>query len=213
MVVKIWRHFDSLYHLINTDLEENGDLSLEVFEKSKEFVELFCSLAEKRVGYNKARVTPYMHALCYHVPCFIKNYKSFKQFTGQGVEKNNDDAKRVFFQKSNKWDAARDVLQLEARQQALHHCEREKRKYEKQNDEYWNSGIVDSRKKRKHSRGGVSESQGEPSASNTSEDTSSNYEKMTIKELIQNIKSQNLQVKGISKLKKAELIDILMNSD
>ena len=36
---------------------------------------------------------------------------------------------------------------------------------------------------------------------------------MTIKELIQNIKSQNLQVKGISKLKKAELIDILMNSD
>ena len=58
-------------------------------------------------------MTPYMHALCYHVPCFIKNYKSFKQFTGQGVEKNNDDAKRIFFQKSNKWDAARDVLQLE----------------------------------------------------------------------------------------------------
>ena len=35
MVVKIWRHFDSLYHLINTDSEENGDPSLEVFEKSK----------------------------------------------------------------------------------------------------------------------------------------------------------------------------------
>ena len=52
-----------------------------------------------------------------------------------------------------------------------------------------------------------------PPASNTSEVTGTNYEKMTIKELIQNIKSQNLQVKGISKLKKAELIDILMNSD
>ena len=96
MVVKIWRHFNSLYHLTNTDSEENGDLSLEVFEKSKEFVEHFCSLGGKRVGYNKAKVTPYMHALCYHVPCFIKNYKSFKQFTGQGVEKNNDDAKRIF---------------------------------------------------------------------------------------------------------------------
>ena len=72
MVVKIWRHFNSLYHLINTDPEENGDLSLEVFEKSKEFVEHNCSLGGKRVGYNKARVTPYMHALCHHVPCFIK---------------------------------------------------------------------------------------------------------------------------------------------
>ena len=129
------------------------------------------------------------------------------------VLKKNDVAKRIFFQKSNKWDAARDVLQLEGRQQALHHCEREKRKYEKQNSEYYNSGIVDSRKKRKHSRGGASESQGKPPASNTSEVTGTNYEKMTIKELIQNIKSQNFQVKGISKLKKAELIDILMNSD
>lgn len=154
-----------------------------------------------------------MHALCYHVPCFIKNYKSFKQFTGQGVENNDNDAKQIFFQKLNKWDAARDALQLEGRQQVLHHCEREKRKYEKQNKEYWYSGIVDSRKKRKHSRGGASESQGEPPASNTSEVTRTNYEKMTIKELIQNIKSQNLQVKGTSKLKKAELIEILMNSD
>lgn len=47
-----------------------------------------------------------------------------KQFTGQGVEKNNDDAKKVFFQKSNKWDAARDVLQLESRQLALQGHER-----------------------------------------------------------------------------------------
>lgn len=126
--MKIWRHFDTLYHLINSGSEEDGDLSLDVFEKSKEFVEHGCSLAGNRIGYNKARVTPYMHALCYHLPYF-------KQFTGQGVEKN-DDAKRIFFQKTNKWDSARDVLQLEGRQQALYHCEREKRKYEKQNNEY-----------------------------------------------------------------------------
>ena len=71
----------------------------------------------------------------------------FKQFTGQGVEKNSDDAKRIFFQKSNKWDAAKDALRLEMQQQALHHCEREKRKYEKQNNEHWDGGIVESRKK------------------------------------------------------------------
>lgn len=130
MVVKIWRHFDTLCHLINSGSEEDGDLSLDVFETSKEFVEHFCSLAGNRIGYNKARVTPYMHAFCYHVACFIKNYKSFKRFTGQAVEKNNDDAKRIFFQKSKERGSARDVLQLEGRQQALHHCEREKRNYE-----------------------------------------------------------------------------------
>ena len=67
-----------------------------------------------------------MHALSYHVPLLIKNQKTFKKFTGQGVEKNSNDAKRIFFQKSNKWDAAKDALQLEVQQQALHHCEREK---------------------------------------------------------------------------------------
>lgn len=71
-----------------------------------------------------------MHALVY-VPIFINNYKNFKQFTGQGVEKNNDDAKKIFFHKSNKWDAAQDVLLLEHRQKLLQNCERQKRKYDK----------------------------------------------------------------------------------
>lgn len=48
-----------------------------------------------------------MHTIPYHVPIIIKKCSTMKQFTGQGVEKNNDDAKKVFFQKSNKWDAAR----------------------------------------------------------------------------------------------------------
>ena len=113
--------------MINADPEENENLVLDVSEKSEEFIELFCSLGGTRVGYNKFRVTPYMHALSYHVPVFIKNHKTFKQFTGQGVEKNSDDAKKNFFQKSNKWDAAKDALQLEVQLQALQHCEREKK--------------------------------------------------------------------------------------
>ena len=91
--------------------------------------------------------------------------------------------------------------------------EYEKRKYEKQNSEYWDSGIIESRKKIMRSRGGASESQGEPFASNTTEIPRSNYEKITVKELINEIKSRNLQAKGISKLKKGQLIDILTNSD
>ena len=119
-----------------------------------------------------------MHALSYHVPVLIKNQKTFKQFTGQGIEKNSDDAKRIFFQKSNKWDAAKDALQLEVQQQALHHCEREKRKYEKQNN-HWDSGIVESRKKRMHSKDGASagEPESEASVVNSAEVPTTNYEK------------------------------------
>lgn len=56
-------------------------------------------------------------------------------------------------------------------------------------------------------RGSASESQGEPSASNSTEIPSSNYEKITVKKLIEEIKSRNLLVKGISRLKKRQLID------
>ena len=126
-VVKLWRGFESLYHLTNADPEENENLVLDVSEKSEELIEFFCSLGGTRVGYNKFQFTPYMHALSYHVPVLIKNHKTFKQFTGQGVEKNSDDAKKNFFQKSNKWDAAKDALQLEVQLQALQHCEREKK--------------------------------------------------------------------------------------
>ena len=56
------------------------------------------------------------------------------------------------FQKSNKWDAARDVLLLESRQLALQSHERENRKYTKQKNDYWDDGIVETRKKRQRSQ-------------------------------------------------------------
>ena len=59
-----------------------------------------------------------MHTIPNHVPIVVKQNSTMKQFTGQGVEKNND-AKSLLFQKSNKWNAARDVLHLELRQLAL----------------------------------------------------------------------------------------------
>ena len=133
---------------INQISDDNPNLYLDVFSKAREFINLFCSLGSSRIGYNNSCVTPYTHALAYHVPIFLKNHSSFKQFTGQGVEKNNDNAKKIFYQKSNKWDAARDVLLHESRQLALKHNERNKRRYEKKDENYWGSGIVDTRKKR-----------------------------------------------------------------
>ena len=66
--------------------------------------------------------------------------------------------------KIQRWDMTKDALQLEVQQQALHHCEREKRKYEKQNN-HWDSGIVESRKKRMHSKDGASAGEPESEAS------------------------------------------------
>ena len=65
-----------------------------------------------------------MHALVYHVPMFIKILNNFRQFTGQGTEKNNDDAKKIYLQNSDKWDAVWDVPLLEHRQEALKHRNR-----------------------------------------------------------------------------------------
>lgn len=110
-VKKIWKDFEEIYNLAT---DSNGDPSEVLFPKSQAWINLFCSLRGKRPGYERSRVTPYMHLIPYHIP-FIKNHGSFKMFSGQGVEKNNDDAKRVLFHKSNKWDAARDIL-TESRQ-------------------------------------------------------------------------------------------------
>lgn len=51
------------------------------------------------------------------------------------MEKNNDYVRNIVLHKSNKWDAASDVLKVEARQWALRKSEREKRPYNKSNTE------------------------------------------------------------------------------
>ena len=47
------------------------------------------------MGYKRANVTPYMHAMVYHIPRFLEDYQTIKLFTGQGVEKNNDMARAI----------------------------------------------------------------------------------------------------------------------
>lgn len=88
-----------------------------------------------------------MHFIPYHIPKFVSDHGALKMFTGQGIKKNNDDAKKLYFQKSNKLDATRYVLQLEARQYALRGQERGKRKYTKRKTEYWETDISETRKR------------------------------------------------------------------
>ena len=49
------------------------------------WVELFTSLAGVCDGYAKANVTPYMHAIVYHVQHSMRMHSGVKRFTGQGT--------------------------------------------------------------------------------------------------------------------------------
>ncbi len=90
-----------------------------------------------------------MHVFAYYVPDQIREHGNIRQFSGQGVEKKNDDAKRHYYS-SNKHDAARDILMTEARMEKLERdtptCIRRKREYTKCNSEYWEKTILETRK-------------------------------------------------------------------
>ena len=57
-----------------------------------------------------------------------------------GVEKKNDDLRRYFHRKINRWDAATNVLLVEKRQEVLREMQRTKRPYEKKKTSFWLEG-------------------------------------------------------------------------
>lgn len=66
-----------------------------------------------------------------------------------GVEKNNDDCRRIHLQKSNKWDAASDVVLVSKRLETLDKFERIPRSYRKRSSDYWQREIYDKRAKQR----------------------------------------------------------------
>ena len=121
--------------------------------QAKQWVQLFLSIKEE--GHQKKYVTPYMHAMVYHVPNIICQYGNLKQFSCQdwnalyffldsylctsGVEKHNDDAKRNYFS-SNRWDALADIMMTAYRLEVLQEYSREKRAY---TTAYWHEGEIE----------------------------------------------------------------------
>lgn len=126
----IWQKFSTVYAIV-TCKDPSDEMIADYFLKAKEWVNLFISLHGKVIGHKRANVTPYMHAMVYHIPKVFQMFKSIKIFTGQGVEKNNDVARSTVLKKSNKWDGPADVLKHEARLWELKERERPKRNYDK----------------------------------------------------------------------------------
>jgi hypothetical protein len=89
--------------------------------------------------------------LVYHVPFFTKKYGQLLRFSGQGVEKINDDIKKIHYSKTNKWDATVDALQVRKRIEHLtsENCEHDKRNYTKGTNEYWSDIIFQQRAPKK----------------------------------------------------------------
>ena len=70
-----------------------------------------------RKGFDS--VTPYMHCLVYHVPCFTKKYRQFLRLSGQGVLKNSSFKKKQIGRNgrcltSSKKDRTFDIRELRA---------------------------------------------------------------------------------------------------
>ena len=63
----------------------------DIFETCKGWVNDFLALG----SLGRKGVTLYMHCLAYHVPFFTKKYGKLLSFSGQGVERINDDIKKI----------------------------------------------------------------------------------------------------------------------
>ncbi len=209
-VIQVWKEFANCYKIISS-WEPNCNYN-ELWEKAKSWINLFLSLNGKREGYERHRVTPYMHIMVAHCPIFLKQHKSVKTFSGQGVEKNNDVARSVVLRKSNKYDAVGDVLRVEHRQWELRMRQREARKYEKRNEKYWTEEIKVVRKKQKP----IAMTNDNQETLHTSQPTEQHIPRLTLdpksmnlEELKQELKKRG--VHGYSRKRKAALIELLEN--
>jgi hypothetical protein len=78
-----------IIRFVTLEIHEFSNIE-DIFEKYKEPANDFLALGSLgRKDFHS--VTPYMHCLAYHVPCFTKKYGQLLRFSGQGVEKINDD--------------------------------------------------------------------------------------------------------------------------
>lgn len=95
-VESIWNDFYTIVQQVK-DVEIDA---VELKEKTREWLALYLTV------YNKATVTPYMHAFVSHLPEFVHLYKDINAFNCQGLEKLNDLTTAQFFKGTNKQDTA-----------------------------------------------------------------------------------------------------------
>ncbi|KAJ7365764.1 hypothetical protein OS493_002481 [Desmophyllum pertusum] len=196
-VVQLWKNFEDLYF---NYISSWVPFATDVYRKKiKEWIDSFSTLGEKRTGYRKEKVTCYMHAAAYHIPQMVERNQNIKQFSGQGVEKNNDDARRIVQRKSNHNDDPAEVLRTEHRLGVLHHLQRKHRTYTKRAAEYWDEIIKTKRGKKQ----GISYSKKRTSTPQTQESitTKAKQKKVNKKSLKKERRNKEMLHRHIYKVK------------
>ena len=90
-VIDVWTKFATLYFAVITNFQDTASVEeAHLFTLARDWVLLFLSLEGRRKGYERERITPYMHMLVYHVPKLSLMHIGIKQFSAQGMEKLND---------------------------------------------------------------------------------------------------------------------------
>lgn len=138
-IVNLWKKFSEIYfdYISTKHAEVSNELASTLFRKCCEWIEHFIKIGSKREGYSKSCVTPYMHAMTFHIPNLMLKHSGIKQFTAQGLEKVNDDLKLIYFKRVNKVHAAEQTLRVRFRKSITRKHRRVKRLYTKKNDQYW----------------------------------------------------------------------------
>lgn len=147
--VKLWKDLVEILSLVNSSVVQTKTPEF-VFGLCKTWLTDFLILGDIRKGYYPENVTPYMHAMVYHVPFFVHKYGELRKFSGQAVEKLNDNIKTIYQQKTNKFDCAMDTMKVRKRLEMLSSgMERPKRSYTKKKTDWWEHDIFRQRNEKK----------------------------------------------------------------
>ena len=112
-ISQLWKQFLTITNMLSSTSPQQS--KEEIQEASKSFLEQFLKL------YHTKHVTPYMHALVWHVPEFIQMYGNITPFTQQGLEKLNDKTTKDYFRSTNQrgLDSLKQIVQKRNRMEYL----------------------------------------------------------------------------------------------
>ena len=114
-ISKLWADFSTLYFQYINSSTVTSDMCTKFHVLAKQWINDFIAVGAKREGYSKSDITPYMHVMVYHLPYLMAFHSSLKPFTGQGLEKVNDDLKMIYYKRCNKKFAAEQTLRCRFR--------------------------------------------------------------------------------------------------
>ena len=123
-----------------------------------------------------------LHLRLFHFSIIMTVLKIFTL----GIEKNNDDCRRIHLNKSNKWDASADVLRVMKRIERL---QRTPREYRKRKDDYWTHELSQRRTKQKLE---MQQSNNDDASTHSSQ---VDVEKMSVAELRERLKIFRIQTR------------------